>query len=83
LAPYFWLVNKQRFDAGHLGVRIIAESLADRQRKMHQMKFRLPLATVMLGLWASIASLTRFSVPLGLKPQLRHSLHWHGSTSSP
>jgi hypothetical protein len=25
LAPYFWLVNKQRFDAGHLGVRIIAK----------------------------------------------------------
>jgi hypothetical protein len=29
LAPYFWLVNKPRFDAGHLRVRIIANPLIE------------------------------------------------------
>jgi hypothetical protein len=33
------------------------------------MKFRLSLATTMLGLWPNIARLSRFSVPLRLKPQ--------------
>lgn len=40
------------------------------------MKFRLPLATSKLGLWANIARLTRFFVPLRLKPHIdEHPIH--------
>jgi transposase len=38
------------------------------------MKFRSPLATAMLGLWANIARLTRFSVPLRLRPQYKQRI---------